>query len=295
MLGVLLVAKEPGGTSHDVVNAVRRLFGTRRVGHAGTLDPLATGLLVVAVGPATRFLQYLPLEPKEYVADISFGRATTTYDAEGATAFEGAVPDGLEAAVHAVLPRYLGLIQQLPPMYSAVKKDGQPLYRYARQGETVEREPRTVHIGELEILEAGPSMVRARIVCSGGTYVRSLADDIGKDLGCGGFLSGLVRTGVGRFRLDAAKRLSEIGPEDLVPLREALAPMPMFHLDMSEAELVRDGRALQTPNPPDAKHAALVDPSGQVLGVARVTGSILQPECVLPKEVALGGGLPRRS
>ena len=287
MLGVLLVAKEPGGTSHDVVNAVRRRFGTKRVGHAGTLDPLATGLLVVAVGPATRFLQYLPLEPKEYVAEITFGRATSTYDLEGHTTIEGPLPDDLMAAIEKELPQFQGLIQQLPPMYSAVKKDGQPLYKIARQGGEVEREPRTVHIGTFEVTPLNQNSVLARIICSGGTYIRSLTHDLGLAMGCGAHLSGLVRTGVGRFRLDQAKVLSELTPNDLVPLSQALLPMPLFQLDLAEASLVRDGRSLTVPDAPLAKHVALVDPKGEVLGIARVDGKVLQPECVLPKEVAL--------
>jgi tRNA pseudouridine55 synthase len=232
-------------------------------------------------------LQYLPLEPKEYVAEITFGRATSTYDLEGHTTTEGPVPDDLVGAIQNVLPHFQGLIQQLPPMYSAVKKNGQPLYKIARQGGEVEREPRTVHIGTYEVTPLDQNRVSARIVCSGGTYIRSLAHDLGTVLGCGAHLSGLVRTGVGRFRLEQAKVLSELGPEDLVPLSQALLPMPLFHLDAAEASLVRDGRSLIVPEAPEAKHVALVDPKGDVLGIARVDGKVLHPECVLPKEVAL--------
>src|SRR6202044_655457 len=138
MLGILLIDKPAGITSHDVVNAVRRRFGVRRVGHAGTLDPQATGLLIVAVGPATRFLQYLPLEPKEYVGVVTFGEERDTQDSEGQVVALKPVPGDLEAQVHEVLPQFRGLIQQLPPMYSAVKKDGKPLYAYARSGKEVD-------------------------------------------------------------------------------------------------------------------------------------------------------------
>lgn len=281
------MAKGPGGTSHDVVNAVRRKFGIRRVGHAGTLDPLATGLLVVAVGPATRFLQYLPLEPKEYVAEIEFGKATSTYDLEGEVTSEGEVPEDLSAAIEGVLPQFLGLIQQMPPMHSAVKKNGQPLYRLARQGVTVEREPRTVHIGSFEREMLSSNAIRARIVCSGGTYIRSIAHDLGHALGCGAFLRGLIRTKVGRFDLVNAKPVDELVPEGLVPLREALRPMPIYDLNPQEAALARDGRSLILATEFEAKHVALAGPSGHVLGVARVEAKVAHPECVLPKEAGL--------
>jgi len=288
LLGILLIKKPFGLTSHDVVNDVRRKFSTKRVGHAGTLDPMATGLLVVAVGPATRFLQYLPLEPKEYVAEISFGRATTTYDAEGETAFEGAVPNDLIGEVHTHLPQFKGLIQQLPPMYSAIKVGGKPLYRYAREGQEIRRDPRTVHIGEFEILQHTDTKCSARIVCSGGTYIRSLAHDLGSALGCGAHLSGLVRTRVGRFSLDRGLDLSEVSIRDLIPLREALPPMPLIQLDVAQTESLREGRAISAPAPENVNTVALLDPQGNVFSIARVQGDMLQPECVIPAEVSHG-------
>ncbi len=288
MLGVLLVAKPLGITSHDVVNDVRRRFGTKRVGHAGTLDPLGTGLLVVAVGPATRFLQYLPLEPKEYHAQIDFGRATTTYDREGETTVEGPVPEDLETALEAALPTFRGLLQQLPPMHSAVKVAGKPLYKYARTGQEAKREPRTVHVSTFDVEAIEGSLVRAKIVCSGGTYVRSLAHDLGEALGCGAHLAGLQRTRVGRFTLDEASPLESVRPDLLIPLHEALPPMPLVHLDATQVARVREGQAVTVPDPPEGFLAGLLEPSGAVLGVARVNAGLLQPECVIPAEVAHG-------
>ena len=220
MLGVLLVDKPLGCTSHDVVNDIRRRFHTKRVGHAGTLDPLATGLLVVAIGPATRFLQYLPLEPKEYVAEITFGKTTTTYDREGEIVSEHPFPADLRGSIEQVLPSFLGLIQQVPPMYSAVKVAGKALYKYARAGNEIERESRSVHIGAFEIEEIADSLLRARIVCSGGTYIRTLAHDLGNAVGCGAHLSGLRRTKVGRFTIDRAIPLDEIAPDRIDALND---------------------------------------------------------------------------
>ncbi len=285
MFGIILVQKEIGRTSHDVVDAIRRKFGTRRVGHAGTLDPLATGLLVVAVGPATRFLQYLPLEPKEYVAEIAFGRATSTYDLEGEIIHEGPVPADLPAAIEQALPKFKGLISQLPPMYSAVKIDGKPLYHYARQGKEIEREPRNVHIDVFEVKPLSETTVEARIVCSGGTYIRSLAHDLGMEIGCGAHLAKLHRTKVGRFTDAEATRIEDANPKMLVPLKEALAPMPMVQLNKTQVQHIREGRQIE--EPPDrgiAGIVALLDPQGDVFSVARVQGNVLQPECVIPLE-----------
>lgn len=288
MLGILLLDKEPGFTSHDVVNGVRRKFGTRRVGHAGTLDPLATGLLVVAVGPATRFLQYLPLEPKVYEGEITFGRATTTYDAEGETSSEMPVPGDLGAAIDEALPRFRGLIQQLPPMFSAVKVAGKPLYKHARAGKELEREKRTVHIDSFELKSLTGPVAEVRVVCSGGTYLRSLAHDLGQAVGCGAFLSRLVRTNVGKFELSDAVSLAEATPGHLIPLREALPPMPLVPLTEAHTSYVREGRPVMVADPPDTNIAALLDPLGEVFSVARVIGNLLQPECVIPSEAVHG-------
>ena len=284
MFGIILIRKDVGRTSHDVVDAIRRKFGTRRVGHAGTLDPLATGLLVVAVGPATRFLQFLPLEPKEYVAEIAFGRATSTYDLEGETIFEAPVPADLEGELQKSLFKFTGLISQLPPMYSAVKIDGKPLYHYARQGKEIDREPRNVHIDKFEIQHISPMKIEARIVCSGGTYIRSLAHDLGESVGCGAHLAKLHRTRVGKFHVDQAKSLEVADPTNLVPLKEALQPMPMVSLNETQVHHIREGRQVGLESAPAATTVALIDTLGEVFSVARVQGHLLQPECVIPLE-----------
>ena len=275
-------------TSHDVVNDIRRKFGTKRVGHAGTLDPLATGLLVVAVGPATRFLQYLPLEPKVYLAEIQFGHSTETYDAEGELSELREVPADLAGAIGESLDKFRGLIQQLPPMYSAVKLGGKPLYKYARAGENATREPRTVHIDEFDILEISGHCATAKISCSGGTYIRSLANDLGDAIGCGAYLKSLVRTGVGRFHVEEATALDKAHPDCLIPLAEALPPMPLIQLDEVQTACIREGRPIGLSDPPESQLAALLEPSGAVFSVARITGNLVQPECVIPSSITYG-------
>lgn len=284
MLGILLIDKPRGITSHDVVNAVRRRLGTRRVGHSGTLDPMAEGLLVVAVGAATRFLQYLPLEPKEYVATLEFGKTTDSFDAEGETTSVTQVPPDLRERVEAALPEYRGLIRQTPPMFSAVKVKGKPLYAYARAGQEMPREPRTVHIGAYEIVEMDGVSATMRVECSGGTYVRTLADDLGRTVGCGAHLTALIRTGVGRFRREDAVALDSVGLSDLVPLEEALPPLPLVRVAAEIAEKVRHGLPVRLDEEPEGNLVALLEERG-VFSIARRNGGAWQPDCVIPAEV----------
>lgn len=288
MLGVLLVDKPEGVTSHDVVQTVRRRLGTRRVGHAGTLDPIATGLLVLAVGPATRFLQYLPLEPKEYHCTFVFGQETTTYDSEGDVTQECLVPDDLRTVIESALTGFQGMISQLPPMYSAVKKAGKPLYAYARKGEDVEREPRNVFIETFELLECDPPRAVFRVVCSGGTYVRTLAHDLGRAVGSGAHVVGLQRTRVGRFDIDDSIDLESVEASALIPLAEALEPVPMVRMNVGQLDRVRNGQWVKVPAAPPVPIVGLLDDEGRIVSVARVEGNVLHPECVLPLEVAHG-------
>lgn len=258
----------------------------KRVGHAGTLDPQATGLLVVAVGAATRFLQYLPLEPKEYYAQIQFGAETTTQDAEGEVVAQKPVPSDLPAQFETFRGELTGLISQLPPMYSAVKKAGKPLYEYARKGQEVERSPRNVYIEEVELLEAAESMLTIRMVCSGGTYVRTWAHDLGQKIGCGAHLAALQRSRVGRFCIEDSIPLDEIEPEDLIPLREALnPPTQLVELNAAQTKAIREGQMVGTGKHSHQGLVAVTDPDGNVIGMARGMGNALQPECVLPIEV----------
>ncbi len=288
MFGLLLIDKSAGMTSHDVVYRVRRALGTKKVGHAGTLDPLATGLLVVAVGPATRFLRYIELEPKEYLFSATFGRETTTYDAEGGVVSESPVPHDIEARIRTTLIQFLGDIQQLPPMYSAVKKDGKPLYAYARKGEDVEREPRDVTVYSLELLSVEGNEAHLKCVCSGGTYVRSIAHDLGQLLGCGAYASKLRRTGVGRFRVEDGVSPEDATVRDILPMATAIEPMPLIRLTDGQLRLVQHGNFLRVDSAPSEKFAALTDEENNVVCVARVVENELHPECVVPLEAFNG-------
>lgn len=287
MLGILLIDKPLGCTSHDVVHRLRRTLGTKRVGHAGTLDPLATGLLVVAVGAATRFLQYLPLEPKEYVGEITFGQSSTTYDTEGELSDSRSVPPDLVSRLEGLKANFLGLIEQLPPIYSAVKVSGKPLYAYARKGEEAPRKPRTVHVGILEFEPVSEKTVQARIVCSGGTYVRTIADDLGKAIGCGAHLSALRRIRAGEFSVEQAVSLEQAGNGHMRSLAEALPPMPLVELNERQTAAIRQGQRIGFAGSGSARTVGLLDPAGAVFGVARVDGDELQPECVIPLEAAI--------
>lgn len=288
MIGILLIDKPLGCSSHEVVHQLRRRFGTKRVGHAGTLDPLATGLLVVAVGPATRFLQYLPLEPKLYRGELSFGIETNTYDAEGEIVAQLDVPSNLRDKVDEALKAFTGVIEQVPPMFSAIKKSGRPLYEYARRGETIERQARTVHIGRFEIENINGSVATVWVECSGGTYVRSLAHDLGRAIGCGAHLSGLVRHRIGRFDLKQAVHLDKVSPTDIIPLDEALKPMPMLTLSDIEVAEIREGRQISFKLGTVASPVAMLDVDGTIVGIARPTDSgALQPECVIPLGASL--------
>ncbi len=284
MFGIVLIDKPLEFTSHDVVGKLRRKFSTKRIGHAGTLDPMATGLLVVAVGPATRFLQYLPLEPKVYRAVIRFGVTTDSYDSEGEITSETPLPHDFAIQLPEVIDSMLGIQEQVPPMYSAVKVDGQPLYKLARQGIEIERKSRTINIERMEILNIGEATVEVEIECSGGTYVRTIAQDLGEKMGCGAYLQSLVRTGIGRFSLDNAKSLDDVTLDDLIPLKSALLPMKIRLLSDLETMRVRNGGSVENLIDATDEHVALAEPSGDIISVAAVHGNVLQPECVIPTE-----------
>jgi tRNA pseudouridine55 synthase len=250
--GILNVDKPPGMTSHDVVDVVRRVAGQRKVGHAGTLDPMATGVLLVCLGQATRVAEYLMAGRKQYQATITLGITTNTYDADGQIVDCGQVADFGRAEIEATLCNFVGSIEQVPPMYSAIKRDGQPLYKLARQGQEVEREPRPVEIDEITLLDwTAPSLV-VRVTCSPGTYMRSLAHDLGQQLGCGAYLAALIRLRSGQFALEQAvslERLQEAfqhGQEAqyLLPLDEALLSWPAMIVGADDARRIVQGQAV---------------------------------------------------
>jgi tRNA pseudouridine55 synthase len=234
--GLVCIDKPLGHTSHDVVNVLRRLTGIRRIGHAGTLDPLATGLLLVCLGRATRLLEYLVGQPKTYLTTVQLGQETTTYDAEGEIVAERPV-DVTAEQLSAALDGFRGAINQFAPLYSAVKVDGQPLYRRARRGEHVERPLRSVTIYQLDLLGRQAACLELRIHCSSGTYIRSLAHDLGQTLGCGAYLAGLQRTTVGPFTLEDAVPLDEMKSE---AWRQYLQPSDSAVGHLARLELTED-------------------------------------------------------
>ncbi|MGQ9515958.1 MAG: tRNA pseudouridine(55) synthase TruB [Anaerolineae bacterium] len=270
--GILLIDKPAGLTSHDVVEKVRRLTHQRKAGHAGTLDPLATGLLVVCLGQATRLVPYLIGHDKSYRARLRLGQSTDTYDAEGHITYEhsGPLPD--RSQVEAVLPAFLGDIEQEPPAFSAVKVAGEPLYRRARRGEGVSAPSRRVWIDRLELTAWEPPYLTLEIDCSAGTYVRSLAHDIGRRLGCGAFVAGLVRTRSGPFRLEQAVSLEKLARAGqwqgyLLPLDAGLQDLPAFILTPDEAVRVGFGQPIAGPAPADDRPARAYAEDGRLLAV----------------------------
>lgn len=283
MIGIAVIDKPAGITSNDVIYRVRRALHIRRIGHAGTLDPQATGVLVVAIGHATRVIKYLPTEPKVYEAMITFGIETDTQDAEG-NVVRSSSTDGLSLdVIQRAASQFVGKISQVPPMFSAIKREGQPLYKIARQGIVLERVPRTVHVDCFEVLQFATPNATARIVCSGGTYVRTLAHDLGNLLGCGAHLSALTRIAVGKFTIDRAVSPDEITSDHLIPLERALEPMPSLRLTADQTFRVRNGQPIALAQLPGAELCAFLDEKGRFLSIAKKQNHLWQPLCVIPE------------
>lgn len=224
--GVLLIDKAPGMTSHDVVAITRRVLNTRKVGHCGTLDPLATGLLIITIGRGTKIQDLLMSEDKEYVGTIRLGQTTSSQDADGEITGERPVPELDRERIDEAFGQFKGDFYQTPPMVSAIKKDGVPLYKLARQGKTIEREPRLVHVYGHELLKIALPEVEFRVVCSKGFYVRTYAHDIGEILGCGGHLKALRRTASGNFRVDGVLTVDELRELPLDQVKERVLTLP---------------------------------------------------------------------
>ncbi|MGH9086943.1 MAG: tRNA pseudouridine(55) synthase TruB [Acidimicrobiales bacterium] len=283
--GLVVVDKDPGCTSHDVVARVRRVFGQRRAGHAGTLDPDATGVLLVGLGRMTRLLRFLTALDKEYTAEIVLGTATDTLDASGEVVGEWDMADvGLDA-VRAAAAGLTGRIEQVPPMVSAVKMGGQRLHTLARQGIEVDRPPRPVTVHRFDVAPADDRGVyRATVVCSSGTYVRSLAADVGIALGGGAHLRALRRTRIGSFGEVEAHPVAKLGPEVVLSPADGLRDLDRVVADTETADLVARGLPVDRV-PLGAAGAgpwALLDGTGRLLAVYEGTGSDrLRPAVVL--------------
>jgi tRNA pseudouridine55 synthase len=289
------VDKPAGQTSHDVVDAARRWLGTRRVGHLGTLDPQATGVLPLAVRSATKLIPFIEGGVKEYDGTIVLGSETDTLDREGAVTVRSNRPLPDRPEIEKAMEAFRGDIQQVPPMYSAVKKNGVPLHRLARQGQEVEREPKWVVIHRFECTRYDPPELDVTVACSAGTYVRVLAEDLGRALGCGAHLGPLRRTRSGVFlssqahSFEVLERAAEAGGVEgmLIPPVEALG-FPSIELSRDQQIRVRDGGDL--PAGPlhrlvPGTRVSLVDQQGELLAVAELRPDHrLQPIRVLPDE-----------
>ncbi len=289
--GFLFVDKPAGITSHDVVATLRRALGVRRVGHSGTLDPMATGLLVVAVGRATRLLRFVQDLPKEYLASVMFGVATDTLDADGAVLWREPMRF-TESELEAVVPRFVGTVLQIPPMVSAVRVGGRRLHELHRAGETVDREPRPVEIERISVEEFAPGDYPEAVLsvrCGKGTYVRVLADDIAAALGGRAHLCGLRRTGVGSIDTDRdAVRLDDLvnaigeGAEVLRPSEAGLLDLPEVRVDGETARGVRHGASFGFGfEAPSSGPFRVHDGDTGLIAVYRVEGRLAVPEVVL--------------
>jgi tRNA pseudouridine55 synthase len=276
--GALIVDKPAGLTSHDVVNRVRRIAGTRRVGHLGTLDPAATGVLPLLLDRATRLAQFLMRADKLYDATIRFGYATSTYDREGE-------PLGAQQDVQVdpswledIVPQFLGRIQQIPPAISAKKISGVPAYKLARQQKPVELEPVEVEIYSIQIVSVEGALARIKVHCSAGTYLRTLAHDLGRALGCGAHLYELRRLASGPFSIDQARTLEELGElakegrltEAIVPAAELLPDLPYEIVDRTTVAFIRQGRDFRVSpfhSRSGARYVKAVGPDGELVAI----------------------------
>lgn len=301
MDGLLIIDKPAGITSHDVVARVRRVLKTKRVGHTGTLDPFATGVMVILVGKATRLAQFLDKDEKEYEAAVQFGAETETGDKTGVRSAEcGLRTEELLARLEStdwesVLNRFRGDIQQTPPMYSAKKVEGKKLYELARKGVEIERKPVSVTIHTLDLINSEfrirNSAFRIRVACSAGTYIRTLAEDIGREVGLGAHLTALRRTRAGRFTLDQAVTLDDLQDapspaEHLRPMEEAVEHLPEF--------VLREDRVSKTQNGMSTRDLSGTYAGGQQVRITAPTGELIaigfydEAEKVIQPKVVLG-------
>jgi tRNA pseudouridine55 synthase len=277
--GALVVDKPVGMTSHDVVQAIRNGTGLRRAGHTGTLDPRASGVLVILVGPAVRLSEYVSASDKRYQAIIRLGGSTDTFDAEGMVTPTKDPVNVTESQFEEALKTFIGEIEQTPPPYSAVKVQGRKAYEMAREGEEVELAPRKITVHHLEVLEWTPPEVVIDVHCSSGTYVRSLANDLGVMLGCGAYLVGLRRTKSGRFSLRDSVPLRKLQEaftagnwyQYLIPAAEALGDWPAIELNPDEVEGVRHGHRVKVAGEPAETKVRGVSTQGELVALMEIT------------------------
>jgi tRNA pseudouridine55 synthase len=278
---MLLVDKPAGLTSHDVVARVRRATHTRRVGHTGTLDPFATGLLVLLIGRGTRLIPFIDGEPKEYEAVIRFGAETDTDDCTGTVTRRA--PGPADVGIAEGIARLTGAIEQVPPAYSAKQVGGRRAYAAARRGEALDLAPAPVVVHEWQLREREGDDLRVRIACGTGTYIRALARDLGRIAGSAAHLAALRRVRCGPFEISQSVTLDEIdaGAFTLAPLRTAIATMPARLLDSAERERIIHGNAIEVGGAAAAERLALLEADGALVAVAERDGAMLRPRLVL--------------
>ncbi len=294
--GILNINKSTGMTSHDVVAKVRKLLKQKRVGHAGTLDPAASGVLPICVGQGTRVAEYLSESGKAYTADILFGVVTSTYDTEGAIVRTADTENLTLEQIQEALTGFLGPQMQMPPLYSAIKLQGQPAYKRMRAGEEVTLEPRPIVLSQLDILAWQPPLLTLAIECSKGTYIRSLAYDLGERLGCGAHLAGLIRTRSGPFMLSNSITLDQLAEavengnveQYLHPSDSVLQQHPALTLDAATTERVLHGNAFPYASETTTALARVYDTNGRFVAIAEwdVEREMWQPT----KVFAIGTG-----
>ena len=279
MNGIFIIDKPEGMTSHDVVHRIRKIFNIAKAGHLGTLDPLATGVLPVCVGKATRLAQFLPSSPKEYTGEIRFGFSTNTYDREGFQAGPEVPFDGAKDDIRRMMQSLTGVLDQVPPPFSAKKIAGVRSYKLARTNRTIEMAPVKVEIQQFELLSLDPPFAKFMVVCSAGTYVRSLAHDLGRKAGCGAHLTALRRTRSGEFRIEDAIGLDRITEAKLISINRLLSSWPSIEVSESDESRVAHGNRIRSACAGD--FARILNKKGQFIAVASVESGWARPRLVL--------------
>ena len=283
MNGLLIINKQKGFTSHDVVNVIRKKLNTKKVGHTGTLDPNATGVLPILIGKGTKISKYLMEHDKTYIATLKLGEKTDTGDSEGQVIEEKPIPkDVRKEGINDVLQSFLGKQKQLPPMYSAIKINGKKLYEYAREGEEVKIEPRNIEIYKIELLEYQNNKIKFEVECSKGTYIRTLCEDIAKKLGTVGYMEELQRTKVNNFKIGDSVLLDDITlenvEEDLIKIEEVFKEKDKIELDNKKLELFLNGVKLTYDLPKDIYR---IYNNKQFIGIGIVENKLLKRDIVI--------------
>lgn len=283
MNGIIIIDKPLGRTSHDMVYEMRKVTGIKKIGHTGTLDPMATGVLPVCIGSATKMADMLTLSDKSYIAELVLGRTTDTQDADGKVLTECKV-NCSEEEIRCAVNSFVGEIEQVPPMYSAIKQNGKKLYELARQGIEIERKPRKVTINSIDILEISGERVKIDVSCSKGTYIRTLCEDIGKKLGAGAYMNTLRRTRTGQFTIEESHTLSEIkelkengGIESIIiPADRMFEEYPSVTLNPKQVKSVTNGVAMTYREGQEGQIYRVYDNENKFLCISRITDGRLK-------------------